>query len=712
MSGHPVGHGGDGPPCTLDEPHGMGSGRVGEGPELVEVTPGTERRPGPVEMHLAEGIVHCHQPEGIGERVAHGGVERVADMRPGECDLQAIALAGDIDGWPDLWGTRPDGTAGPPAGELRPGLERRVDGRLQQQAVVERPRLAPAENLGQRHSGQRLGGHGGHHRLDRRGLPGQDHVAGTCHWVRLGMSERCQASYHEWEASAGRLDLTSGLDIAPLLGADLVRRVIKVQQQQPGPRRTGLTDAVETAGLTQDVEIIEGYRVRRHDGKGVFKVSGGDHCRTMALQHDPERRHLAAEPASEVAVWAASGAMALTGRPGEPPLGPPAGLVPKLQRITALIDERSSELGQPVRIDPIALLGERAAQAGLVRQGSTSCGGASRLMATRDGWLAVSLARDEDVELVPAWLQRDVPAPDVWSVVVDAALGAKTDELVEQAVLLGLPVAALPSAPVPPLLTPPPLAPLPVGAVPIHLVANRHAADHDMAGLKVVDLSSLWAGPLCGSLLAEAGADVVKVESIHRPDGARRGPGAFFDLLNAGKRSVALDLRTPSGKATLTTLITQADVVIEGSRPRALEQLGIEAHKILRNGGRGPRVWASITGHGRHGGDRDRVAFGDDAAVAGGLVSWDEQGPCFCADAIADPCAGLVAAAAALDALHVGGTWLLDIRMNAVAASLAGPTLTGATPRAAAPQARAPRGLAPALGADNDAVLARLEQAR
>ena len=59
----------------------------------------------------------------------------------------------------------------------------------------------------------------------------------------------------------------------------------------------------------------------------------------------------------------------------------------------------------------------------------------------------------------------------------------------------------------------------------------------------MVELGSLWAAPLCGSLLAAAGADVVKVESIGRPDGARRGPPAFFDLLNGGKRSVALDLR-------------------------------------------------------------------------------------------------------------------------------------------------------------------------
>ena len=67
----------------------------------------------------------------------------------------------------------------------------------------------------------------------------------------------------------------------------------------------------------------------------------------------------------------------------------------------------------------------------------------------------------------------------------------------------------------------------------------------------MVDLSALWAGPLCGDLLARAGASVVKVESTQRPDGARRGSRAFFDLLNGRKRSVALDLRSREGVRVL-----------------------------------------------------------------------------------------------------------------------------------------------------------------
>jgi crotonobetainyl-CoA:carnitine CoA-transferase CaiB-like acyl-CoA transferase len=100
------------------------------------------------------------------------------------------------------------------------------------------------------------------------------------------------------------------------------------------------------------------------------------------------------------------------------------------------------------------------------------------------------------------------------------------------------------------------------------------------------------------------------------------------------------------------------------------------------------------------------VAFGDDAAVAGGLVAWDGDGPVFCADAVADPSSGLVAVAATLDALAAGGGWLLDVAMSRVAAHLAGPTLPARVPvDIASPRARLVTRPAPALGEHTDAVL-------
>jgi len=184
----------------------------------------------------------------------------------------------------------------------------------------------------------------------------------------------------------------------------------------------------------------------------------------------------------------------------------------------------------------------------------------------------------------------------------------------------------------------------------------------------VVDLSSLWAGPLCTHLLALAGAHVVKVESTSRPDGARRGPTAFFDLLNGGKRSVALDFASNEGVRALRALVDSADIVVESSRPRALRQLGISAEDIVAT--RPGRVWVSITGYGRDEPMGNWVAFGDDAAAAGGLVVWpDGTGgtPIFCGDAVADPLTAMHAALAALSHWQRGGGALLDVALQRVA---------------------------------------------
>ena len=385
--------------------------------------------------------------------------------------------------------------------------------------------------------------------------------------------------------------------------------------------------------------------------------------------------------------------MALTGLP-DLPLGPPDGLVDELDA-----------LGRRFGLDGVALLGERAAVMGLWRRGQTSCGGSCRLFPARSGreWLAVSLPRDDDMEAVPAWLELDAPmpttAPVTWSAVGDALASATDhDTLVARAELFGLPVARVGEV----------VDGGDQGVTRVRLGEAEPTA-RGAEGLLVVDLSSLWAGPLCGDLLAGAGARVVKVESVTRPDGARRGPAAFFDLLNGRKRSVALDFASPSDVDILRQLVRRADVVIEASRPRALEQLGIRAADVVRRGG--PQVWVSITGYGRSAA-AGRVAFGDDAAAAGGLVVWHDGAPLFCADAVADPVTGLRAAAACLDVLESGGRWLLDVAMAGVCARLAGPTVVapdGSGPAAVAePRARDAVAAAPELGADTAEVVAEL----
>jgi hypothetical protein len=387
--------------------------------------------------------------------------------------------------------------------------------------------------------------------------------------------------------------------------------------------------------------------------------------------------------------------MALTGRADGPPLGPPRGLVVTLAALGAAIADRSEALGTRVELDALALLGERAAVTGSSRRGTVSCGGATRLLPAADGWLAVSLARPDDWELLDAWVGTGGGSgPGDWDGVARAVQGRPVTETVERAALLGMAAASLGEQ-----------GAGSGGGVIRHRVGAAPPVT-SLGDLVVVDLSALWAGPLAGAVLADCGARVVKVESPGRPDGARAGPPRFNDILNGGKRSLAIDLGSPPGRALLVAVVARADVVVTSSRSRALDQLGLSPRSLVAGGG--PRVWLAVTGHGLSGPGAHRVAFGDDAAVAGGLVVHDREGPLFCADAVADPVAGLVGASAALEALAVGGRWVVEVSMAGLAAGLAGPTLPAGAEPVAAPRARPVPGPAPALGAHTDEVLGEL----
>jgi crotonobetainyl-CoA:carnitine CoA-transferase CaiB-like acyl-CoA transferase len=237
--------------------------------------------------------------------------------------------------------------------------------------------------------------------------------------------------------------------------------------------------------------------------------------------------------------------------------------------------------------------------------------------------------------------------------------------------LLGLPVAALPDRPV----------------VDEQLAARGQVANlcpfvlsgwpgigRPLRDALVVDLSSLWAGPLCAHLLTLLGARVVKVESARRPDGARSGSPEFYRALHAGQREVTLDFSTAEGGAALAELIDAADVVIEASRPRALRQLGIDAEEILSRATN--KVWVSITAYGRTGPWSNAIGFGDDTAMAAGLLAFDPATgtPAPCGDAIADPVTGVNAALVAVACLLAGGRWLADLALREqVAATLDAP---------------------------------------
>lgn len=390
-----------------------------------------------------------------------------------------------------------------------------------------------------------------------------------------------------------------------------------------------------------------------------------------------------------------SGAAWLTGRSGGTFFGPPQGL-------PRLVDALGTELGT----DAWQRLVERAAARGWRRKGTISCGGATRLMRAADGWVALSLARADDRDVVPAWLELDGLPHDAWGAVEAEVPHRSVVDLERRAVLLGLPFGIVPTQASGDHRSRDRAGRF--GDLPVAVTDHGPITPGRRATPLVVDLSSLWAGPLCTRLLVEAGWQVVKVESSRRPDAARSGDPGFFDLLHAGKRSVALDFDDPDDRWRLQALVRSADVVVEGSRPRALRQLGIDAENEL-NRKDGPSVWVSITAWGRTGDAAGRVGFGDDVAAAAGLVVADEAGPCFCVDAIADPLAGMAAAAAVRRAWRHGGRWLVDVAMHDVAAAAAGP----ASPLRAsilvpAPQRSAPKGTAAPFGSDSAAVLRAL----
>ena len=351
---------------------------------------------------------------------------------------------------------------------------------------------------------------------------------------------------------------------------------------------------------------------------------------------------------------------------------------------TVLVEARrvAADIGEllGVEVDATTILAGRAAIMNLARPGRISAGGATRLLATADGWCAVALPRNDDVAALSALMEVDAVTGDPWAALTHWAATRSTDSVVDRARLLDIAVAAPGEAAAEP---------------PIMQRCGTGVGPRRADGLLVADLSSLWAGPLCGQLLARAGAVVVKVESPSRPDGTRRGELAFFDWMNAGKLSYCLDF--DSDGDALRRLLNAADIVIEGSRPAALRRRGLSAGDLLGQPG---RIWLRISGYR---GQPDRPAFGDDAAVAGGLVG---DGPVFLGDAIADPLSGLEAARAVGESLGRGGGEVIEVSMAQVAARYAvSPQTPDSGAGAALPPVIAPAAPpASPLGADNAAV--------
>lgn len=154
----------------------------------------------------------------------------------------------------------------------------------------------------------------------------------------------------------------------------------------------------------------------------------------------------------------------------------------------------------------------------------------------------------------------------------------------------------------------------------------RHRPDHDqpLAGIRVLDLSRLLPGPWCSLLLADLGAEVIKVETPLAGDYARMAPdqlgfGGIFEAVNRGKRSIAIDYRRPGGRDLILQLVETADVFLESSRPGQLEKRGLGAVAV-REANPGI-IYCSLSGFGQTGPYRDRPAHDIDYLALGGILS-------------------------------------------------------------------------------------------
>jgi crotonobetainyl-CoA:carnitine CoA-transferase CaiB-like acyl-CoA transferase len=146
-----------------------------------------------------------------------------------------------------------------------------------------------------------------------------------------------------------------------------------------------------------------------------------------------------------------------------------------------------------------------------------------------------------------------------------------------------------------------------------------------LTGIRVLDLTRILAGPFCSMLLADMGADVIKVETpgegdpVRHQGAIRDGLSWYFAAYNRNKRSITLDLRSPEGREVLARLIARSDVLVENYRPGILDKMGFGAARLKAL--KPDLVYCNITGFGTSGPYRDRPAFDFIAQAMSGFMS-------------------------------------------------------------------------------------------
>ena len=173
-----------------------------------------------------------------------------------------------------------------------------------------------------------------------------------------------------------------------------------------------------------------------------------------------------------------------------------------------------------------------------------------------------------------------------------------------------------------------------------------------LADLKVIDLTHVMAGPTCTLMLADMGADVIKIEKIPEGDDTRHTPprigneAASFLMMNRNKRGLALDLKKPGGAAVLRRLLASADVLVENYAPGVIERLGFGYEDLRKT--YPALIYCSLSGFGRTGPYKDRRGFDLVAQAMSGIMSFTGEGPgrppVKCGAPLSDITAGILAA--------------------------------------------------------------------
>ena len=205
--------------------------------------------------------------------------------------------------------------------------------------------------------------------------------------------------------------------------------------------------------------------------------------------------------------------------------------------------------------------------------------------------------------------------------------------------------------------------------------------DGPLAGLRVLDMSTVLAGPNCARYLADFGADVIKVE---RPGGdglrnmawkdPRDGVGLWWKIVNRNKRTIVLDVKDPADKSVFLDLVDDTDVLVENSRPGTMERIGLGPDVLLER--RPSLVMKRVSGFGQNGPYAERPGFATIAEAMSGFAALNgepEGAPLLPPIALTDEVTGLAAAFATMVALHSNIGQVVDVNLLETMFHLMGP---------------------------------------